>query len=435
MSEPFTIRRRRHGERGQTILLVVVSLVALLGMAALAIDVVTLFVARAEVQRAADAAALAGAKAIADSGVTTNAGLVTLAQNMANDVISSPNGILQQNLVSGRPPALVGTPTFDFASHGNTNPTISVTLQQTNLPTFFARIWGRTMATVSATAMAEAYNPSGSNALVGQTVPIAPKCVKPWFLANKDPNNGGTPFIDPVSGAVATSNIPGASPFTMIYICPLGNLCVPPFPPLNAGQILPALVVAGNASGVPSCGSGATDYEQAITGCDMTPYACGGPTPNATIDTLDLNLEVVQPSLQCLIHSGGLGLGQGQDRIDTTGLPSSPPEIHAGSANALIGTGSPVVTDSVITTSPSVVTIPIIDTSPGAIVGNQVRVIGFVQGFLTQVLNVSIPPTNLGIAEITPLNISGCGKSLAGPPPGPISGGGVSPVPVRLIHQ
>jgi uncharacterized membrane protein len=51
---------------------VAVSLVALLGMAALAIDVVTLYVARSEMQRAADAAALAGAKAFVDSGITSD---------------------------------------------------------------------------------------------------------------------------------------------------------------------------------------------------------------------------------------------------------------------------------------------------------------------------------------------------------------------------
>jgi len=41
----LTIRRRR-GERGQTIVLVAVNLVTLLAMAALAVDVVTLYVAR-----------------------------------------------------------------------------------------------------------------------------------------------------------------------------------------------------------------------------------------------------------------------------------------------------------------------------------------------------------------------------------------------------
>jgi Flp pilus assembly protein TadG len=55
---PFHRRRREHG---QTIILVAVAMVGLLGMVALAIDVVTLYVARSEMQRAADAAALAGA--------------------------------------------------------------------------------------------------------------------------------------------------------------------------------------------------------------------------------------------------------------------------------------------------------------------------------------------------------------------------------------
>jgi len=70
MQPGFSLSRRR-GERGQTIVLVAISIVSLLAMAALAIDVVTLYVARTEIQRAADAAALAGAKGIADSGITT----------------------------------------------------------------------------------------------------------------------------------------------------------------------------------------------------------------------------------------------------------------------------------------------------------------------------------------------------------------------------
>jgi uncharacterized membrane protein len=52
-------RSRRKNERGVTIVLVAVSLLALLGMAAIAIDIATLYVAHGEAQRAADAAALA----------------------------------------------------------------------------------------------------------------------------------------------------------------------------------------------------------------------------------------------------------------------------------------------------------------------------------------------------------------------------------------
>src|ERR1700689_3045962 len=141
---------RRRGERGQTILLVAISIVSLLAMAALAIDVVTLYVASTEIQRAADAAALAGAKAIVDSGVTTlqptdgNVGAAeVLAPSMATAavqaiVLATP----PVNQGAGASPVLTGgTPTFNW-SQGNGNPHITVSLQQSNLPTFFARIWG-----------------------------------------------------------------------------------------------------------------------------------------------------------------------------------------------------------------------------------------------------------------------------------------------------
>lgn len=52
--------------RGTVAVLVAISLVVLLGFAALAIDVANLYTARGELQRAADAAALAGASAFAD---------------------------------------------------------------------------------------------------------------------------------------------------------------------------------------------------------------------------------------------------------------------------------------------------------------------------------------------------------------------------------
>src|SRR5580700_595295 len=99
------VSRERERQRGQTIVLVAISLVALLAMAALAIDVVTLYVARSEIQRAADAAALAGAKAIADSSVTT---LLLADPNAATVQGWAPaaatariNALLQDNLVAG----------------------------------------------------------------------------------------------------------------------------------------------------------------------------------------------------------------------------------------------------------------------------------------------------------------------------------------------
>src|SRR2546430_3544214 len=92
-----SISRKQSQERGQTIALVALTIVTLLAMAALAIDVVTLYVAKGEVQRAADAAALVAAKGFVDSGVTSdpaNTSLQTLAENMATAGI---NAILPQN--------------------------------------------------------------------------------------------------------------------------------------------------------------------------------------------------------------------------------------------------------------------------------------------------------------------------------------------------
>ena len=55
-------RSFRRRERGVTILLVAIAMMALLAMAALAIDIVTLYVSEGDAQRAADAAALGSAK-------------------------------------------------------------------------------------------------------------------------------------------------------------------------------------------------------------------------------------------------------------------------------------------------------------------------------------------------------------------------------------
>ncbi len=74
---------RRNKERGATLIYVALSLFVLMGMGALAIDLVTLYAARSEAQRAADAAALAGAKQFIDSGFTSGLVSQATAQTLA----------------------------------------------------------------------------------------------------------------------------------------------------------------------------------------------------------------------------------------------------------------------------------------------------------------------------------------------------------------
>src|SRR5580692_4227707 len=105
MAQNKILVQGRRGERGQTIVLVAISILSLLAMASLAVDLVTLYVAKGQIQHAADAAALAGAKAFVDSGLTSNspasANLQTLATTMATQYI---NTSLPNNLVAGIAP-------------------------------------------------------------------------------------------------------------------------------------------------------------------------------------------------------------------------------------------------------------------------------------------------------------------------------------------
>lgn len=442
--------QKRKRERGQTIAIVAISLVALLAMAALAIDVVTLYVARSEAQRAADAVALAGAKAFVDSGVTTAPGdatLQTLATTIANAEVSV---VAQQNKISGTPAQVVGSPVFNYSLPGN--PQITITVQKTDLPIFFARIWGRRVASVSATATAEAYNPSYSQSSAntgGVTIPVAPLCVKPWLVPNIDPDPSrppGTPLITLGSGAVFTPGAyPGGvvgEPITLKTSCTDLMQCLEPAhnpgqPTPGVLQFVPALVTPSTSSVCPASCVGASNYEQSVSCCDGIPYACGGAVTNAMADINNTDPWNVETSngVQCLIHAVGLGMGQGQDSLDLTGFPTGPMLIRAGLSDPLIGAGSPVTSGSAITTSNSVATFPVFDSTNPIPSSGQVTVIGFVQVFITDMeLNVVNPAPNHYQIDGIILNVSGCGNNL-GASPSPIKGGGISPVPIRLVHS
>ena len=424
--------KHRRNERGQTIVLVALTVVTLLAMAALAIDVVTLYVARAEMQRAADGAALAAAKAFVDSGVTTdptNTTRQTLATDMATALI---NSTIQHNKIGGVQATLVGTPTPDFTRNGN--PQITVTLQRTNLPMFFARIWGSRAMTVTASATAEAYNPSSSQTNTGSYVPIQPRCVKPLLLANLDPSPGGTgPIVDAATGAVL-ANLIGKQVSLGPSGCQGGapaNPCVPSAPPpptLTAGNFLPA--EQGTATQCPACQGGST-FEQSIECCDSFPYQCGASVTTNNPRNLDTIITTGQvrtearAGLQCLINRPS------QDTIDGTDLLS-------GIGPARITAQSGPNSGNLVTTSRSIAVFPIITLPLTS--NTNAQVIGFLHVFIEGVNSVGA----LNITA-TVLNVVGCGNNPSGGQPvlggadaaNPPAGALVSadfPIPVRLIH-
>src|SRR5882672_8621444 len=208
----------RRGERGITVAFVAVSIFALVGMAALPIDLVTLYVGKAQAQRAADAAALAGAKTLVERGITadpTNSKSSWSATcSQAFDVAQ---GVGNQGLIGGSAPASV-TPCFSgggactaacpapagVGAGFGVNPQVQVAVQSAPLPLFFAKIWGSGTATVRATGYAEGFNASGTD------VPVAAKCVRPWLIPNIDPVSGA-PIFNQGNGNLA-NDAPTAPP-------------------------------------------------------------------------------------------------------------------------------------------------------------------------------------------------------------------------------
>jgi hypothetical protein len=449
--------------------LVAVSMVAIISMAALSIDLGTLYEAKTEAQRAADAGALAAARVISVSGITgdpTNGGTdgswAPICGGGTSAATLAATNVAQQNLIGG---AVASTVNVYYGTSGGVatdmdcaiagtgfgvNPVVQVYVQQKTLPTFFARVFsllpGGTSSNsgVSATATAQAFNSSNSAAFASEMMPVQPRCVKPWIVPNSDPGNGGAYFVVPATGNInhqgvyeSNGGVIGET-FNLSADCiPGATDCLPAAghaynnpPQWNSAnqpgilQYVPALV-QGVSSAIPSC-STANPFPQAIAGCDQsTVYACG--TPNGA--TINFNENPMSPAIftgdtntavACLTQASPTYSG-----ADTLAPATFPFQIQAGLGNPLVQAG--VVKDNgVISTSNSIVTVPIYDSSPVALVGVQppVTILGFLQVFINQ-LNPN------GSMSVTVMNVSGCSNNAAGNP----TVSGTSPVPIRLITQ
>ncbi|HEX6802949.1 MAG TPA: pilus assembly protein TadG-related protein [Terriglobales bacterium] len=426
-------------QQGQTLALVAISMVSLLAVAALAVDLASLYAARGEIQRAADAAALAGAKAFVDSGVTTDPANATL-QNIAETLAQAyANGAAAQNPVSGSAPQFPSPPTFDFTTYPG-NPRITVTLQRTGLPLFFARIWGGQFSSVSASAVAEAYNPSYSQSNTTAFVPAAPRCVKPLLIPNNDsaPGSNAPLYVDPASGAPEPSalNLVGGK-LPLVSACKFGgNGCT-----LRNGETAPRkwqylpLQVSGPhqycpAASQPGCSAAVSDFQESIQCCDGSAFNFAQCSSSVTPATWDPSINPnrgggpVQNGLQCLMHADSTNTQQ--DTID-------PSNFTSGNGPVLISPGPfsqaryGLQATDLMATSDSIITVPLFDNSNPELPAN-VTIVGFLELFVTDV-GTGAQSGDLGTIL---LNISGCGRAAGA---GAISGGGVSAIPVRLIRQ
>jgi Flp pilus assembly protein TadG len=442
----------RKNEQGIVITLVAVFVLCVLGaMAALSIDVVTFYTARSEAQLAADGAALAGARVLANSGLTSTAAGPAVAEALATTVATQ---VATSNSIGGKAPTVVTVTYNTGSSTFITDPHVTVTVQRTDLPTFFARIWGTTQVTVSASATAEAYNPSAPTIISvgGGGPPVAPICVKPWLLPNMDPTaataTGASQIFDPLNGAIVNSGlvgqswpsaIPSLNPGGLYALCgDCSSVANPSGIPAPApGRYYPGLIDAADfpapTQALPACSAGFNAYQLAVAGCVQQPIVCGGAssinidtTPYAFSNPGGRDADTVQAA-ECLIHYKNPA---DSDSIDTSAVPSPPFQFLAGNQNPVAG-----AVGSAVVVSDSLVTIPVINTPappglPPPAPTNPVNVIGFLQVFLNpsgSLMTIPGPPPNQIPATI--INMAGCGASVGTP----ILGNGASPVAVRLI--
>jgi hypothetical protein len=467
---PPLIRRQRRSaelrskERGFTMALVAVSLVAIIAMAALSIDIGTLYQAKAEAQRSADAAALTAARVISISGITgdpvngaSDTSWASICGGTASPASLAAINVVQQNLIAGAvaPTANInvyygagsaGASSLDCTGAGTNfgvNPVIKVTVQSANLPIFFARIFslfGNNYSgnSVSATASAELYNPSGSGLLASGMIPVQPRCVKPLIVANYDPGNSGNLLVNS-NGTIFNPGIKQLGGGVIGETFTVRSDCVPGQPNCHNGNMrdnpptgtpnpggyvdyIPASV-SGNPGAVPAC-STAGAFQQAMGGCDQTTvYSCGVSlfTPaDLTINPGGTTGDTATAA-QCLTHSAPTY--SGADTLAGGTTPTFPFQIQAGGGNPLLNVG--VTAGDTITSSSSIMTLPIGYFGSTQLSGTQplVTIGGYLQVFVQ-----SIDPN--GDLVVTVLNVAGCGNTV---PQGATYITGTSPVPVRLI--
>jgi hypothetical protein len=156
----------RSDRDGQSLAVVAVSMVALLAMMSLGIDLGMAYTARAEAQRVADSAALAGASVFWDTEPTAAA-----AEARAREFAA-------MNVVRNRPVDPVNDVMvwvlFDERK-------VRVRVERAGLPTWFARFIGQEQMTVSAMAAASVMNTG------------AAECLKPWAVVDLFHVDGARP--------------------------------------------------------------------------------------------------------------------------------------------------------------------------------------------------------------------------------------------------
>lgn len=413
MQKRSKVRPHFGTETGSVLLIVAASMVLLLAISAFAIDLANFYLARAQAQRASDAAALAGANAFVTSGCLTGGCVQGGTQDALARQMAESAGA--QNYVAGQP-ANIKDSDVVLNEVRPYEPQVTVTVRRA-VPTFFAKIFGVDTANISTSSTAEAYTPS-----VGGDSQVTQYCLKPFLVPNCDPvhiQNNENPACQDTGGGgyFFKPGIPG-DPETVVNPEKIKGETWQ----LHTEEGPSQWYLVGFDGAPPSSGSALRDH---ITECIPIPVDCG--QTFTTLTTANgVNVGPISQGIEELINADGYGLNQGQDSIDLQTLV-----ITGGSNNSNQSLVNQPL--SSYNESPSVVTIPVYQggtLSPG---GSVVGIVGYLQVFIEDVVHNG----NDNHVDVVILNASPCTNyNVSGSPPSSstVSSSAGSPIAVRLIR-
>jgi hypothetical protein len=251
--------------------------------------------------------------------------------------------------------------------------------------------------------------------------------VKPWLVFNCQLPCGAPNFIGS-NGAISNPALALMGTQITLHLTQFDSPASGTPPPQSFYAIDPPAPVSCPSTSAVSCNQIGTGppglfYHDNIACRGTAHFACGqiiGSGQPIQVDTRSIGNLIARtdPGTQCLIHANSLGPAQGQDTFTITG----PPVTIAGGSN---NPNSSLRLASSISRSDSVVTVPVFNCAAGPTCNGTVdlQIAGFLQ--------LGIQSVVAGNISAVVLNVAGCNPSNAGTP---ISGAGVSPVPVRLIR-
>lgn len=362
----------RARERGQVLAILALMLVALLGMGAVGIDVGSMLSARHELQRCADAGALAGASAFLLEDWSSSSGRST-ADARARDFASRDN-------VASAPLDPAGEVRVSFPSRDRVRVDAS-----RNVGLSFSRLFLGPNRQIGAAAVAEA-------SVADRNV----RCLKPWAIPYPWEDADGNGRYD--AGETVHTDCPPGVADPQHYFCQGSEIILKIGTPSGSPN---------NPSGIPSLqqepghffaldfGNGASGYRDAIEGdtCVSGPAISRG-------DAYPLETgNMVGPTVQ-----------------GTRTLIQADPGSAWNAASNLPESGTYTVADGSWMNSPRIVRIPVYDpAAPPEMGKSTVRVAGFA-GFWIE--RIGTQGTIIG--RFVPLLVVGSGGPSAGPTDGPV---------------